>query len=51
MNAGGWILMIVSVGGVITFFSWCLTKVLTTPQSTEHLHSQTEQTPDVREDR
>lgn len=40
MTTSGWILMILSVGGVTTFFSWCLFRVLTSPGSSEHLHSQ-----------
>jgi hypothetical protein len=49
MNAGGWILMIVSVTSVITFFGWCLTKVLSTPGSTEHIHSQADiEPPDAK---
>ena len=40
MNAGGWTLMIVSVGCVTAAFAWCLWKVLSTPGSTEHIHSQ-----------
>jgi len=39
MTAGGWVMMILSVGAVTLFFAWCLYKVLTTPQSTEHIHS------------
>lgn len=42
MNLGGWILMILAVGGVTSIFAWCLTKVLRTPGATEHLHSQME---------
>jgi len=38
MNTGGWIILIVSVGTVCILFAWCLYKVLTTPEETEHLH-------------
>ena len=49
MNIGGWILMVLSVGGVTAFFAWCLTKVLSTPGSSEHIHSQADiEPPDVR---
>jgi len=39
MNTGGWIIMIVAVGGVVSFFAWCMFKVITTRESTEHIHS------------
>jgi len=38
MTAGGWIIMVLSVGGVTTFFGWCVWKVLSTPGSEEHVH-------------
>ncbi|WP_309380387.1 hypothetical protein [Cerasicoccus frondis] len=38
MTAGGWLFMIVSVGGVIALFSWCMWKVMTTPGESEHIH-------------
>jgi len=48
MNTGGWIIMIGSVGAVVLLFAWCLMKVLLTPGSTEHIHSQTDiETPDI----
>ena len=41
MNAGGWILMIVSVGTVLSLVSFCLYKVLSLPPvEVEHLHGQ-----------
>lgn len=50
MNAGGWILMIVSVGSITAFFAWCLWKVLATPGSTDHIHSQADiEPPDTKE--
>lgn len=51
MTAGGWVIMFLSVGGVTSLLSWCIFRVLTTPGSTEHLHSQADiETPDVEED-
>lgn len=51
MTLGGWIIMIISVGFVTSLLVWSLWKVLTTPGSTEHLHSQVDiSTPDVTED-
>lgn len=50
MTPGGWVLMILSVGGSTAFFAWCLYTVLSTPESTRHLRSQAEiETPDTRE--
>lgn len=50
MTFGGWVVMILSVGGVTSLLGWCIYKVLSTPGSTEHLHSQADiETPDVRE--
>lgn len=51
MTLGGWIIMFASVGFVVGLLSWCIYKVLTTPGSTEHLHSQADiETPDTKED-
>jgi len=40
MTLGGWIIMLLSVGGVASLLGWCIYKVLTTPGSEEHMHSQ-----------
>jgi hypothetical protein len=51
MTAGGWVVMLLSVGGVATLLAWCVYKVITTPGSTGHLHSQADiETPDVEEE-
>jgi hypothetical protein len=51
MTLGGWIIMLLSVGGVAGLFGWCVYKVLSTPGSTEHLHSQADiEPPDVEEE-
>ena len=47
MNAAGWVVMILSVGGMTSFFVWCVYRVLSTPGSTEHLHSQRDIPPDM----
>lgn len=39
MTAAGWIVMSLAVFGMTGLLGWCLYKVLTTPGSTEHLHS------------
>ena len=40
METGGWIMMILSVGSVVSLFVWCLWRVLArSPADTpEHLH-------------
>lgn len=50
MTVGGWITMILSVGFVTLLLSWCIYKVLSTPQSTEHLHGQIDIDPQDRDD-
>jgi hypothetical protein len=48
LTAGGWIVMLLSVGFVTVLLSWCMWKVLATPGETEHLHSQADiETPDI----
>ena len=50
MTVGGWILMVMSVGGAVSFLTWCLVKLFSTPGSSEHIHSQADiETPDTRE--
>ncbi len=49
MNAGGWIFMLISVSGVTLFFGWCLYKVLTRPEVTQHIHSPVDIDPGDRE--
>ena len=51
MTLGGWIIMTLSVGGTTSLLGWCIWKVVTTPGSTKHLHSQADNpTPDVEQD-
>jgi len=49
MTAGGWIVMVLSVGSVVGLFAWCLFKILTTPGETEKLHGLATHTPDEEE--
>jgi hypothetical protein len=50
MTVGGWIVMLLSVGGVTALLGWCVYKVVTTPGSAERLHSQADiEPPDVEE--
>jgi len=48
MSAGGWLIMFLSVGGVLLLFGWCVYKVLTTPGETEHVHGFEIETPDEK---
>ncbi len=46
MTTGGWIIMIISVGSVVSLLIGCVWKVLTTPRETEHLRGVNTHTPD-----
>jgi hypothetical protein len=46
MTIGGWIILTLSVGSVVALFTWCLIKVLRTPNEEEHLHGVPFHTPD-----
>lgn len=47
MTTSGLIVMLLSVGTVVSLFSWCIWKVLTTPNEAEHLHAVDLHTPDM----
>lgn len=38
MTLGGWIVMLLSVGGTTVFFVWCIARVLRPPGKTDKLH-------------
>ncbi len=38
MTTAGWILMIVSVGSILTLVSYCFYRVLRIPVTKDHLH-------------
>ncbi len=50
MTIGGWIILIISVGTVVILFTWCIYKVLSIPDETEHLHGFEQETPDEKVD-
>jgi hypothetical protein len=51
MTLGGWTIMLVFVGGVTGLTLWCIYKVMSTPGSTDRIHSQADiETPDVEEE-
>lgn len=37
MTIGGWIMLILSVGSAVTLFTWCIYKVVTIPDETDHI--------------
>jgi len=40
MTIGGWIIMVLSVGGMTGLLAWCIRRVLKEPNATRKLHSQ-----------
>lgn len=46
MTPGGWIVMLLSVGGVTALLIFCIYKVLTVPGEAEHVHGFEFETPD-----
>lgn len=49
MTLGGWIIMVLSVGSVTSLFSWCIYKVLVTPEEEEKIHGFEIEPPDIKE--
>lgn len=47
MTIGGWIMLIASIGLVTGLFIWCIYKVLSTPEETEHIHGFEQEPPDA----
>ncbi len=39
MTTAGWIIMTCSIGTVVSLLSFCFYRVLSKPQSTEHMHA------------
>ena len=39
MTGAGWCIMLISVIGMTSLFAWCIRKVLTVPDASEHVHS------------
>lgn len=50
MNSGGWVIMLLSVGGVTAFFLWTLFMVLTRKPGSPEIHSTLDEPPDIDED-
>ncbi|MCB1276218.1 hypothetical protein [Prosthecobacter sp.] len=51
MTTAGLLVMLLSVGIVVSLFSWCIWKVLNTPHESEKIHGTEFETPDVRQDK
>lgn len=51
MTSAGLLVMLLSVGIVVSLFSWCIWKVLTTPNEAEKVHGLEMETPDIKKDR
>lgn len=49
MSIAGWIIMLSSVVGMTFLFCWCIYKVLTIPDASEHIHSQSDIDPKDQE--
>lgn len=47
MTALGWLIMLISVGTVTGLLVWCVYKVLTIPEETEHIHGFEQEPPDT----
>ncbi len=39
MNAGGWLVMVLAVGGMSALLGWCIHRVVTRPETKDHLHA------------
>jgi hypothetical protein len=51
MTVAGWVIMVLATGGMTALLVWCIYRVLATPGSAEHLHSQADiETPDREEE-
>jgi hypothetical protein len=48
MTSSGWIIMILSIGLVSTLLAWCVYKVFTIPQESEHVHGFEQEPPDTK---
>ncbi len=40
MTTGGWVIMALALAGMTGLLCWCVYKVVSTPGSSGHLHSQ-----------
>ena len=50
MTTAGLLVMLFSVGTVVSLFGWCIWKVLSTPIETKRIHGVEFETPDILDD-
>ncbi len=50
MTVSGWMIMVATVTGMTGLLCWCIYRVLSTPSSSEHLHSQVDIDPHDHEE-
>ena len=51
MTTGGWIVMVLAVGGMTILLGWCISRVLSTPGTAERLHGTADiEPPDTEQD-
>ena len=50
MSLGGWVVMLLSVGGTTGFFFWCIKRVLRPPVSTDKMHGVLDTELDIEEE-
>jgi len=39
LTTAGWVFMLVSCGSMVIWTAWCYFRVLTTPDTAEHMHA------------
>lgn len=47
MTDAGWLIMTLSVGSVSVLLTWCIYKIVVTPEETDHIHGFEKTPPDV----
>jgi hypothetical protein len=51
MTPAGWIIMLLAISSITALLGWCIYRVIVTPGSAEHLHTQADiEPPDARDD-
>lgn len=50
MTTAGWLIMGISIGAVCLLLCWCVYKIVSTPNETEHIHGFEQETPDMSRD-
>lgn len=51
MTPAGWIIMFTAISSITALLSWCIYRVIITPGTDQHLHTQADiEPPDLREE-